>query len=94
MSITATLNSRSPTLNARSDVIVRGRARPSFYEFLITLLSVSYHDACATRSGRDAIDILASGQASPDACEWAERHLCGMANGDAAAFMLHRPSQS
>jgi len=41
-----------------------------------------------------AIAILQNSSSSPDQCEWAERVLCGMVHGDAAAFMDRHQSQS
>lgn len=47
--------------------------------------------SCRTR---EAIEILSSGNASPDICDWAERYLCGLAQADRAKFFENRRWQS
>jgi hypothetical protein len=61
-------------------------ARLGLRRFLRSVISV---DSTGT-----AIAILQTSSSSPDQCEWAERVLCGMVHGDAAAFMDRRQSQS
>ncbi len=43
---------------------------------------------------REAIEILSSGNASPDMRDWAERYLCGFAPADKAQFFENRRWQS
>ena len=47
--------------------------------------------SCRTR---EAIEILGSGNASPDLRDWAERYLCGFAQADKAQFFEGRRWQS
>ena len=47
--------------------------------------------SCRTR---EAIEILGSGNASPDMRDWAERYLCGFAQADKAQFFENRRWQS
>ena len=47
--------------------------------------------SCRTR---EAIEILGSGNASPDMRDWAERYLCGFAPADKAQFFESRRWQS
>ena len=51
----------------------------------------SSESSCRTR---EAIEILSSGNASPDMRDWAERYLCGFAQADKAQFFENRRWQS
>ena len=71
-----------------------GQASSSFHQTVrqrLTCRLRSFHSIDTTEA---AVAILRSPSSGPDQCEWAERFLCGMIQGDAATFMEHRQSQS
>jgi hypothetical protein len=53
------------------------------------------HRAVVFTSAREAaIEALRDGSASPDMCDWAERHLCGMVDQNPARYLERRRWQS
>ena len=58
---------------------------------MLTKFQSSTEVSCRSR---EAIEILRSGNASPDMRDWAERYLCGFAQADKAQFFENRRWQS
>ena len=58
------------------------------FSALVMRLLAKLHARCETASRRDeAITILSDETSCPDLRDWAERHLCGMADLDARKYL-------
>jgi hypothetical protein len=66
----------------------------SYYNQVLSWISLVRRPSEALYSKEEAIRVLSRSTTEADRCEWAERHLCGMASADMAAFMEHQAAQS
>ena len=63
-------------------------------QLLMSKLAQIWSSTDASFSTTEAIEILGSNDASPDMRDWAEHHLCGLAQSDKMQFFKSRRWQS
>ena len=66
----------------------------SYFNQVLSWISLVRRPPEALYSKEEAIRMLSRSTSEADMCEWAERHLCGMASADMAAFMENHAAQS
>ena len=66
----------------------------TYYNLVLNWIPIIRRPPEALYSKEEAVRMLSRSPADADMCEWAERHLCGMASADMTAFIEHHAAQS